>query len=101
SIVVSTPRCGRGDTGSIPVLGINDRNSCQRMQKFRFRRRTQPFSTLLNAENDCSCPRLLAQSRKDGTSRSVVGTPRYVRGDTFPICRFSSSDKGSIRISSF
>ncbi|VDM63707.1 unnamed protein product [Angiostrongylus costaricensis] len=22
SIVVSTPRCGRGDTGSIPVLGI-------------------------------------------------------------------------------
>uniref|UniRef100_A0A1I7WHD2 Uncharacterized protein n=1 Tax=Heterorhabditis bacteriophora TaxID=37862 RepID=A0A1I7WHD2_HETBA len=23
SIVVSTPRCGRGDTGSIPVLGIS------------------------------------------------------------------------------
>uniref|UniRef100_A0A0N5A9Q0 Peptidase S1 domain-containing protein n=1 Tax=Syphacia muris TaxID=451379 RepID=A0A0N5A9Q0_9BILA len=22
SILVSTPRCGRGDTGSIPVLGI-------------------------------------------------------------------------------
>ncbi|VDM99869.1 unnamed protein product, partial [Onchocerca ochengi] len=24
SIVVSTPRCGRGDTGSIPVLGSDE-----------------------------------------------------------------------------
>uniref|UniRef100_A0A915A8W4 Uncharacterized protein n=1 Tax=Parascaris univalens TaxID=6257 RepID=A0A915A8W4_PARUN len=43
-------------------------------------------SVLLPAENDCPCPRLLAQSRKDGTSRSVVGTPRYVRGDAENDC---------------
>uniref|UniRef100_A0A915A744 Uncharacterized protein n=1 Tax=Parascaris univalens TaxID=6257 RepID=A0A915A744_PARUN len=60
SIVVSTPRCGRGDTGSIPALGISDRNSCQRMQKFRFRRRTQPFST-------ASCRERLSLSQIAGT----------------------------------